>query len=113
MLAPRGIGTEPREPMVHFLKTWPPYWEEVDAGRKTFEVRRDDRDYRVGDMLVLDEYEPGTDTFSGRQCRRLIGYALVGGAFGLAAGHVVLGFELAPGTRQDFLPEAWRSKTDA
>lgn len=42
----------------HRLKTWPLYFEMVRAGRKPFEYRRNDRDFKAGDRLVLQE----TDT---------------------------------------------------
>jgi len=37
----------------HFLKTWAEYFEAVKSGNKTFEVRVNDRDFKVGDILVL------------------------------------------------------------
>ncbi len=43
----------------HHLKTWPVSFEDMLAGRKTFEVRRNDRDFAVGDELCLMEYAPG------------------------------------------------------
>ena len=38
---------------VHTLKSVEPFWTDVNEGRKTFEVRRNDRDFRVGDVLEL------------------------------------------------------------
>lgn len=43
-------------PKIHELKIWPPYYREVVNGVKTFEVRKYDRDFRVGDILILKEY---------------------------------------------------------
>lgn len=42
----------------HILKTWPNVFEAVKDGRKRFEWRRDDRGFEVGDVLVLQEYDP-------------------------------------------------------
>jgi ribosomal protein L37E len=42
---------------VHSLKTWPEYFEAQRAGRKTFELRRNDRNFQVGDLLVLREWD--------------------------------------------------------
>jgi len=43
----------------HNLKTWPPYFQNILDGRKTFEIRKNDRDFQVGDSLELHEFEPG------------------------------------------------------
>jgi hypothetical protein len=44
--------------MRHELKCWPPYFERLLDGSKTFEVRKDDRGYQTGDWLVLREWDP-------------------------------------------------------
>lgn len=41
----------------HDLKTVPPYFSDVMSGIKTFEVRKNDRDYQVGDTLRLFEWD--------------------------------------------------------
>lgn len=71
----------------HELKTWPPYYEEVEAGRKNFELRRNDRGFGEGDTLVLREYAFGK--YTGRQCERRVSYLLTG--YGLEPGYVALG----------------------
>lgn len=43
--------------MTHELKTNPLYFEAVRNGTKTFEVRRNDRGFKVGDRLLLREYD--------------------------------------------------------
>lgn len=48
-----------REPIVHSLKIDQKYYEEVLTGKKKFEVRRNDRDFQVGDLLNLHEIEKG------------------------------------------------------
>lgn len=43
----------------HRLKTWPEPFAAVETGEKTHEIRADDRGgYAIGDVLVLQEYEP-------------------------------------------------------
>jgi hypothetical protein len=61
--------------MTHELKTWPEYFQPVLDGRKTFEIRRDDRPFAVGDELWLREYEPSKG-HTGRSCSRRITYVL-------------------------------------
>ena len=43
---------------VHELKILPEYYKAQKAGKKNFEIRKNDRDYKVGDKLVLKEYDP-------------------------------------------------------
>lgn len=38
----------------HIVKIDRCYFENVSSGRKRFEIRYDDRDYQVGDWLILD-----------------------------------------------------------
>lgn len=75
---------------VHNLKTWPLHFRDITAGRKTFEVRKNDRGYQVGDLLVLQEYSPSCDRFTGSTCKRVVSYILPGGQFGIADNHVVM-----------------------
>lgn len=53
----------------HELKTWPPFFQQMVDGLKLFEIRRNDRDFEVGDTLRLREYDPGLDHYSGREIR--------------------------------------------
>jgi|CXWL01.1.fsa_nt_gi hypothetical protein len=43
--------------MTHELKTLPQYWDAVQRGEKTFEVRRDDRGFQKGDVLELVRHD--------------------------------------------------------
>ena len=77
----------------HELKTVQPHFDHVRSGVKRAEIRRDDRDFAVGDVLVLREYDPTTDSYSGREVEARITHVLAGFE-GLAAGYVALSIEL-------------------
>ncbi len=75
----------------HELKTWPSPFQDVWDGRKLHEVRVDDRGYAVGDVLVLNEYDPSRASlgaliprgFTGRKIFAKVTYISYGGTWGL------------------------------
>lgn len=78
--------------MVHQLKILPKWFEDVAAGKKNFEIRKNDRNFEVGDILVLNEYENGT--YTGRKVKRKVNYILHGdGTLGLLKDYCILGLE--------------------
>lgn len=77
---PRGLK---KESMLHELKTWKQYFAMVFCGSKTFEVRLNDRDYKLGDELLLKEWCPEKKEYTGRILHRRVDYILYGGAFGI------------------------------
>lgn len=77
---------------VHDLKTHPEYFKAVKSGVKLFELRKDDRGFKVNDILHLQEYDPITDKYTGRGILKQIAYILHGGVFGLNKGFVILSF---------------------
>jgi hypothetical protein len=86
-------------PSVHDLKCWPQFFEAVASGEKRFELRENDRNYRVGDTLLLHEWSPNGDGYSGRTVRARVTYVLHGGSFGLLRNHVCMFIELIGVTR--------------
>jgi hypothetical protein len=76
--------------LVHDLKTWPVYFEQQLAGLKPFELRLDDRGYRVGDILWLREWDPRTQAYTGRELRVEVTFLLRGSEH-LAPGYVAMG----------------------
>jgi Domain of unknown function (DUF3850) len=75
----------------HDLKIWPEYFQSVKYNSKPFEVRKDDRNFEVGDVLHLHEYDPQDDSYTNDVCHRKITYKLSGGSFGIEDGYCVLG----------------------
>lgn len=85
-----GAGAGAR---IHCLKTWPEFFREVKAGTKPFEVRRNDRGFRVGDVLILQEWDRGSQEYTGDMLSKRVSYMLEGAAFGIVTGFVVMGLE--------------------
>lgn len=81
------------EAVTHELKTIYPFMDDVIDGRKCFEVRKADRDYRVGDTLLLTEYYPETKMYGDYTTTRTIVYILAHEAYpdGIREGYAVLG----------------------
>jgi hypothetical protein len=60
--------------MKHELKTWPVAFWDAASGAKNFEVRINDRNYQVGDILILKEYDPDLKLFTGEKIQAQINY---------------------------------------
>lgn len=90
---------------VHYLKTWPEFFEAVLGGQKNFEIRRNDRGFKTGDGVVLQEYEPVAKQFTGRSITFEIGFVLDDKRFGLCSGYCV--FTLLQPTG-GFMRELWQ-----
>jgi len=60
--------------MEHELKIFPEYFEALETGRKRFELRKNDRDFSEGDILILREWKDGE--YSGKSVRCHVDYIL-------------------------------------
>lgn len=47
---------------LHDLKIHPKYYSAVKSGNKTFEIRKNDRDFKVGEEVCLSEFADGCFT---------------------------------------------------
>ncbi|MBL1226590.1 DUF3850 domain-containing protein [Enterococcus sp. BWR-S5] len=86
--------TAKQEPVVHALKLDTLYFDDVESGVKTFEIRKNDRLYRVGDILSLGEYNPNSRSYTGRECRVQVIYIT---DYAQQDNYVVLGVEPVEG----------------
>lgn len=77
--------------MIHELKIIPPFFEDIVSRAKQFEVRKNDRDYSVGDFLALNEYDPERERYTGRSALVSVMYLLDNPKF-CKDGCVILGF---------------------
>lgn len=91
-----GSPDDPRlQPQAHDLKTWPEFFALVASGRKTFELRKNDRNFRVYDVLRLREWDPSTSEYTGRTCLVRITYIATSEKTGaLKEGYVCMGIQL-------------------
>ena len=95
---------------IHELKCWPEGFQALIDGRKPFEVRKDDRGFQVGDTLHLREYQPVSDTYTGRETDVRVTYILHGVNDGPIRFHtwmVVMGIEPLRADRPPPGPEHW------
>lgn len=77
----------------HTLNLWPAYFDAVADGTKRFEVRSTrDRTFAVGDVLVLREWDPQTETYLGRSVRAVVTFMVEGPPF-LPEGTAVLSID--------------------
>ncbi|WP_081725508.1 ASCH/PUA domain-containing protein [Mesorhizobium sp. C268A] len=74
-IPPRETRHSRTDLVIHKVKSWPHLFEATLSGLKTHEMRQlTDRDYRVGDTLLLQEYDPVTDNYTGRELAVRITY---------------------------------------
>ena len=76
--------------MIHELKCWPEYFNMVLSDKKKFEARLDDRNFKIGDELLLKEWNPDYKVYTGRILHRRIDYVLRDSYIGLKEGYVIL-----------------------
>ncbi|MED3508027.1 DUF3850 domain-containing protein [Bacillus velezensis] len=79
----------------HHLKISPEYFEALKDGRKTFEIRHDDRGFKEGDTLSLNEWQDG---YTGRSIEVDVKYIT---NFEQQPGNVVLGIKKKVGEGDD------------
>lgn len=90
----------------HVLKIHSQFLPRILSGQKTFEIRKNDRDFQVGDTLLLCEHNPNSQiqwAHPGKQQSARVGVVYIS-SFAQQEGYVVLGIKLnedeKPFTRQ-------------
>lgn len=76
---------------VHSIRLAKTYFNDVASGKKSFELRKNDREYKVGDMLEMLEFADGKNT--GRIIQAEVVYMLEGYT-GLEEGYCILGISV-------------------
>lgn len=75
----------------HDIKLAAMYFGDVQSGKKSFELRKNDRNYKVGDLLNMQEYSDGKET--GRSIKVEIVY-MIEDYNGLEEGYCILGTKI-------------------
>lgn len=75
----------------HYLKCETEYYQAIEQKKKMFEVRKNDRDFQVGDLIYLKEVMKLTAEETGREQGPFeIIYILHGGIFGINKDYCVM-----------------------
>ena len=75
----------------HEIKILPQYFEDANKRIKTFELRKDDRDYQVGDIVTLREWNG--EEYTGQMIFVRIKYVLRDcPEYGLKDGYCIFGW---------------------
>jgi hypothetical protein len=83
----------------HELRTWPGPFECLLDGTKRHEVRKNDRDFHVGDVLRLREWDPNreghdSEKYTGRELWARVSYLTEPGTWGIPADVCVMSVEI-------------------
>jgi hypothetical protein len=78
--------------MVHRLKTESEYYEATHTDKKLFEIRNNDRNFDVGHILLLEEYDAGSKSYLDRWEFHTVTYMLRNPAY-VKSDQVVLGIQ--------------------
>ncbi|HHG9124294.1 TPA: DUF3850 domain-containing protein [Klebsiella pneumoniae] len=98
-------STITREPITHDLKIYPEFFSAVSTGVKRAELRKNDRDYRVGDTLHLMETPRGSCHQTGEFINVKITHIADVGEW--MPGFVLLSVEPQERRKADSEPVAW------
>lgn len=81
--------------ITHELKCWPEQWQALLNGSKNFEVRRNDRHFKVGDVCLFRRWSPEFGYYDQKETIGLIVSSILHSEdfpLGIVPGYVVLGF---------------------
>lgn len=81
---------EKRDPIFHELKSHKFFFKYFLTDIKCYEIRKKDRDYQIGDVLILKEYDPEKNDYTGRMCTREIVYIITGQEHSIGEGLIMM-----------------------
>lgn len=74
----------------HELKIWPHFFKAVLDGSKKFEIRKNDRNFKIGDKIILKEWDPKIEDYTGRSLSKWISFIVSDGNFGIEKDYCVM-----------------------
>lgn len=74
---PKKAPEKSAEPF-HALKAWPDTFVPIYEGRRTFDIRLNDRHFKEGDLIEYREWDETKKEATGRTIRKRIAYLLRG-----------------------------------
>ena len=83
----------------HILKTHPLFFAQIAEGTKCWELRKNDRNFKIGDTLILREYNPLTKRYTDLYLVRTITAIFSDDNFGLQKNFVILSIQWIPFSR--------------
>ena len=78
---------------IHELKIKDNYYEEIVLGKKKFELRKNDRDYKVGDLITFQVVMEDGRTYSSHLLYQIVYILENVPEYGLQEGYCILGIE--------------------
>ncbi|SMD38415.1 protein of unknown function [Bacillus sp. JKS001846] len=69
MLEVKAVSLEVIETMLHNLKINKVFFTPVLEQIKTFEIRKNDRDFHIGDEVILNEWDDEKQQYTGRNVK--------------------------------------------
>lgn len=84
-----------RIPKIHELKVWMNFYPDLETQEKTFELRKNDRDFQKGDFLNLKPFDSikKQELKIGRQLAKVTYVLKDSPEFGLKDGYAILGLK--------------------
>lgn len=84
--------------MIIHKKIWPSFFNDILYRNKRFEIRKDEDNIQRGDALILEEWDPSKEEYTGLKLVCRVRYVFrsdnYGQDFGLKPGYCVIGFAL-------------------
>ena len=81
----------------HCLECLPEHFDATDRGDKTHEIRKDHGGYRVGDVLILERWDPATRDYTGQSIRRRVTYVDQNDDLGCPSGYCIMSLGMDAG----------------